>query len=193
MWWLTTLALAADPATLVFTEAEVWPGSHLSAASVYPVDAPADLAPPGALSSVEQADGRVVVVRLRAHQPVLEQHLAPPGTDPGMTALLGPDQALVWVPLPGPRGVPELLDRVDVLVERAPGDWCFAAQAVRVVGLEDVDRRLFTEPGPGPWTAVWLAFPEPIPAVPVEAIRLAIRNPIDRDPVVGNGCFEVLR
>lgn len=83
----------AVPATKVVIAArDLEMGSRLTADALAVAEWPAVAVPRGAFQQVEPLEGRVVVNRLKAGQPVISAELAVPGSGAGLVATLQPGQ-----------------------------------------------------------------------------------------------------
>jgi pilus assembly protein CpaB len=129
---LTTLALRGHLARLEARAAAAGPGApvvvmsaHVERGAVLGTEVldvrriPAPYRPPGALTDVAQAVGRIVASDMAAGEPVTETRLAPPGGP--VAALVPPGLRAFPVEAAVPRGTVAGGDRVDVLATFATG------------------------------------------------------------------------
>lgn len=104
---------------VLIANAEIIPGTALTAKLVKEATWPKELIPPKALQSVSQIEGRVVRVPLSQGEPILTNKLAPEGTAAGLAGLLPNEKLAVTVRTDDVSGVAGFIhagDRVDVLV-----------------------------------------------------------------------------
>ncbi len=105
---------------VVVATADVSPGNALTGTSVKLVSWPQELIPPQSASSLQQVDGRVVVMPIATGEPVLFSKLAPVGTAAGLSSLLDESKRALTVRVDDVSGVAGFVhprDKVDVLVD----------------------------------------------------------------------------
>ncbi|MGP8051773.1 MAG: Flp pilus assembly protein CpaB [Desulfobaccales bacterium] len=111
---------------VVVAEADIAPGTAVSAGMVRVADYPDNLAPAQAINDPKKVVNRVALVNIAKGEPILEDKLAPEGTRAGLGGLLGENKLAVTVKTDEVTGVAGFInpgDRVDVMVEmQEPGE-----------------------------------------------------------------------
>lgn len=118
---MSTLTTApVDPMTkVVVADAEITPGTPLSARLVKIVDWPQRIVPPQAVQNVSQIEGRVLNMPLSKGEPIILTKLAPEGTAAGLGGLLKKDMRAYTIKVDDVSGVAGFIhpgDRVDILM-----------------------------------------------------------------------------
>jgi pilus assembly protein CpaB len=117
--WLKRQAAAQRPrpakaALVVVAKTKVGQATALGAAQLKLDTWHQENPPPGAFDTIDQVVGRVTATSLMPGELIMESKLAPKGTAPGITALLGPNKRAMTVKVDEASGVAGFL---------APGDW----------------------------------------------------------------------
>ncbi len=105
-------------APVVVARQAIPPGTELQSTDLKVLDWPRGALPADAQSDPEELEGRVTLTGLGVNLPVLETMLAPPGTSPGLPALIPPGYQAMAVKVDEFRGVGGFLkpgDAVDVV------------------------------------------------------------------------------
>lgn len=119
------LGAAAKPTgPVVVAETDIAPGTVLEARLLRQATWPTDIIPSKSVSTIQQVNGRTVLVPVAKGEPILLTKLAPEGTRGGLSGLLDPNMLAVTVKTDEVSGVAGFInpgDRVDVLVEMPRG------------------------------------------------------------------------
>lgn len=197
-------SVPTEPVAMAKTDLPV--GTKLSEEMVELVPFPRGRAPDGHLTSLEQAKGRVLLTALKRHEPILQARLAPPGvTTGGMAALMGVDKRAMAVKVDEVAGVAGFVkpgDRVDVLVTINPSQK-LAQKLAPVVTKVVLQNALVLAAGSDLERKGQDQEPMPVKVVALEVtpseaeklalaategkLRLALRNPLNAEPVLTNG------
>ena len=113
-----SVAASQGDTPVVVAKVNIPPGSEIRLSDLTVVDWPRSTLPSQTYSDPEELEGRVSADRLVAKVPVLENMLTPPGTPPGLTALIPPGYQAVTVKVDEFTGVGGFLkpkDTVDVV------------------------------------------------------------------------------
>lgn len=113
-----SVAASQGDTPVVVAKFDIPPGSQLQLSDLTVVDWPRSTVPSDTCPNPEELEGRVSTTALPAQVPVLESMLAPPGTPPGLTALVPVGYQAMAVRVDEFRGVGGFLkpgNRVDVV------------------------------------------------------------------------------
>lgn len=151
-------------------------GAALTHSALVVNEWPVATVPPGALSSLDSAVGRVTRVPVYAGEVIVPGRLAPPGTGPGLQVKITPGKRAMAVKIDDVVGVSGLIQpdsRVDVLVTlrdpNADGEQVskLFMSNMRVLSVGTVDRS-------GPDNRPIVATSATLEVTPIEAERLAV-------------------
>ena len=162
---------------------------------------PPDGLPEGAFSTQEQLEGRIVLMPVKRNEPILESKLAPLSLGSGkMVALMDPKKRAMAVKVDEVVGVAGFInpgDRVDVLVTIQPGKnremiskMVLENSLVLATGTE-MERKSKDEPARPVKVMTLEVAPEEAERLALAAtrgrLRLALRSPLNGEPVLTNG------
>jgi len=113
-----SVAASQGDAPLVVAKFDISPGTQLKLSDLTTADWPRSTIPRQSYADAEELVGRVNTTQLMAQIPVLENMLAPPGTGPGLPALVPPEYQAMTVKVDEFAGVGGFIkpgDTVDVV------------------------------------------------------------------------------
>jgi pilus assembly protein CpaB len=161
---------------VVVARKDIPEGAALTPSALVVNEWPVATVPPGALSSLDSAVGRVTRVPVYAGEVIVPGRLAPPGTGPGLQVKITPGKRAMAVKIDDVVGVSGLIQpdsRVDVLVtlrdQKSDGEQVskLFMSNMRVLSVGTVDRS-------GPDNRPIVATSATLEVTPVEAERLAV-------------------
>jgi pilus assembly protein CpaB len=161
---------------VVVARKDIPEGAALTHSALVVNEWPVATVPPGALSSLDSAVGRVTRVPVYAGEVIVPGRLAPPGTGPGLQVKITPGKRAMAVKIDDVVGVSGLIQpdsRVDVLVtlrdQQSDGEQVskLFMSNMRVLSVGTVDRS-------GPDNRPIVATTATLEVTPIEAERLAV-------------------
>ena len=161
---------------VVVARKDIPEGAALTHTALVVNEWPVATVPPGALSTLDSAIGRVTRVPVYAGEVIVPGRLAPPGTGPGLQVKITPGKRAMAVKIDDVVGVSGLIQpdsRVDVLVtlrdQQSDGEQVakLFMSNMRVLSVGTIDRS-------GPDNRPIVATSATLEVTPVEAERLAV-------------------